>query len=96
MRKIVLYLEEIDLDLGNLEEESVEWVDEESEISLISSHFVDGKLTDEYPSTGRMYVQTSKGNFLVSRLRDLDWDEACKVMEEEAAILRKYRRDNSL
>ena len=69
MKKVVLYLEETSLDLGNLEDEAVEWVDEESEMSLISSHFFD-KITDEYPSTGRLYVRTNDGNFIVRRIRE--------------------------
>lgn len=69
MRKIVLYLEEIDLDLENLDDEAVEWVDEESEISLVASHFVD-KVTEEYPSTGRMYVRMNDGNYTVRRIRE--------------------------
>lgn len=88
MRKIVLYLEEIDLDLTNLDDEAVEWVDEESEMSLVASHFYD-KPTSEYPSTGRMYVRTNEGNFTVRHMYDLDWDEAVKVMDEESAAIRR-------
>ena len=93
MKKVVLYLEEIDLDLSNTEDEAVEWVDEETEMSLIASHFAD-RNHDEYPSTGRMYVRTNEGNFTVRRIVDLDWDEACKVMDAECEAIRKLRGNN--
>lgn len=90
MKKVVLYLEETPVELDNLDDESVEWVDEETEMSLVSSHFCD-KNHDEYPSTGRMYVRTNEGNFTVRRIIDLDWDEACKVMEEERKLIHDIR-----
>lgn len=92
MRKVVLYLEEIELDLSNLEDEAVEWVDEHTEMSLVASHFAD-KTPDEYPSTGRMYVRTNEGNFCVRRMVEADWDEACKIMEDEHRSLQKLLRD---
>ena len=93
MRKVVLYLEETSLDL----EESttlpnVEWVDEYTEMSLVSSPFVD-EHTDEYPSTGRMYVKTNEGNYVVCRMVEADWDEACKIMDDEHRTLQKLLRE---
>jgi hypothetical protein len=94
MRKIVLYLEETTLDLDESTTlPNVEWVDEHTEMSLVSSPFVDD-LTDEYPSTGRMYVRTNEGNFIVRRMVDADWDEACKIMEEEHQSLQKLIREH--
>lgn len=93
MRKVVLYLEETSLDL----EESttlpnVEWVDEYTEMSLVSSPFVD-EHTDEYPSTGRMYVRTNEGNYVVRRIVKAGWDEACQIMGDERRALQKLLRD---
>lgn len=94
MRKIVLYLEETKLDLEDSTTlPNVEWVDEHSEMSIVSSPFVD-ELTDEYPSTGRMYVKTNEGNYTVRRMVEADWDEACKIMEEEHQSLQKLIREH--
>jgi len=72
MKKVVLYLEEVDLnidDFDNMENCNVEWVDEESEVSLFGSRFVDTN-HDEYPSSGRMYVRMNGGSFVVRRIRE--------------------------
>ena len=83
MKKVVLYLEEIDLDLENVDNNDIEVVDEESEVSIISSHFVDGVNTDEYPSTGRMYVRSNSGNYVVRRIREANVNEASKIFDDE-------------
>jgi len=80
-KKVTLYLEESKLDnedFDNSIDGNVEWVDEESEISLFASPYVD-KNHDQYPSTGRMYVRTNKGNYQVVRLRD----EEIEIDEED-------------
>ena len=69
MKKVVLYLDEIDLDLSTPDREAVEWVDEESEMSLVASHFADEN-HDQYPNTGRMYLRTNEGNFIVRYIRN--------------------------
>ena len=94
MRKIVLYLEETKLDLEDSTTlPNVEWVDEHSEMSIVSSPFIDER-TDEYPSTGRMYVKTNEGNYTVRRMVEADWDEACKIMNDEHRALQKLIREN--
>ena len=94
MRKVVLYLEETTLDLEDSTTlPNVEWVDEHTEMSLVSSPFVD-EHTDEYPSTGRMYVKTNEGNYVVRRMVEADWDEACNIMYDEHRALKKLIREN--
>lgn len=92
MKKVVLYLEEIDLDLENIDNNDIEFVDEHTEMSIVASHFIDGQLTDEYPSTGRMYVRTNEGNFTVRRIIEADWDEACQIMSDEHEAMRRLIR----
>jgi len=69
--KVSLTLEKIDLQAEDCQGlTDIEWVDEESEMSLVGSPFVDGKMTDEYPSNGRMYVLRNDGVYLVTRIRE--------------------------
>lgn len=68
--KVTLYLEKIDLQAEDCQGlTDIEWVDEESEMSLVGSPFVD-KMPEEYPSNGRMYVLRNDGVYIVTRIRE--------------------------
>jgi len=67
--KVTLYLEKIDLQKEDCQGlTDIEWVDEESEMSLVGSPFVDKNV--DYPSNGRMYILRDDGVYIVNRIRE--------------------------